>query len=247
MRTRKIMTTFLLLAMLPFVAYSQEEEAKSFVYATYFYCDVTAQDEADAIVEKVNKPIYDAAVKDGTIASWGWMAHHTGGKWRRLQYHSAPTVAALLDSQEKIGEKLDAAAGDADDRLGKICNAHDDYIWEYVAGSGLENRGKAGLSVYHECDMAREETVDEMVKKMYAPVYDKFVADGKITSWGWLTHVVGGKYRRLSTMTAVDFNALLKARGEIFEELDKRIAGNEFVDICGSHADYLWEIQFEAP
>ena len=60
-----------------------------------------------------------------------------------------------------------------------------------------------------------------------------------------LTHVVGGKYRRLSTMTAVDFKTLLRVRGEIFEELDKRLAGNEFVEICGSHSDYLWEVLHE--
>lgn len=243
MRTKKILMALVTFALLPLGAYGQEEDDKTYVYATYFHCDVTAQDEADAIVKDTWAPIYNTAVKDGTIKDWGWMAHHTGGKWRRLQYYTAPSIDALLDGQDKIGEKIDAAGGDADDRFGKICNSHVDYIWEYVAGSGLDERGNAGMSVYHVCDMAREETVDEMVEKMYAPVYDKFVADGKITSWGWLTHVVGGKYRRLSTMTAVDFKTLIKARGEIFEEMDKRLAGNEFSDICPSHSDYLWEIQ----
>lgn len=96
--------------------------------------------------------------------------------------------------------------------------------------------------------MAREERADEIVKKVFAPVLDKAVADGKLTSWGWSSHVVGGKYRRLSTMTAKDFPGLLKAREEIIEAVygdGDNAEANEYSQICGSHSDYLWEIAHE--
>ena len=78
-------------------AVAQEDEGPSrYTYATYFYCDVTGQERADEIVKSSQAPVYDKLVAEGKMSSWGWLAHHTGGKWRRLQYHQAPSIEALL-------------------------------------------------------------------------------------------------------------------------------------------------------
>jgi hypothetical protein len=238
---------------MPTVLVAQEEEkpADSYIYATYFYCKTSAQEKADELVKANNVPVYDAAVADGTIKSWGWLAHQTGGKWRRIQYHVSDSVAGLLTAQKTIGERMDAAGGDEDDKFGKICGAHDDYIWKTEAGNTLDTkRGTASLSVYHVCDISKEERADEIVKSVFAPVYDKAVADGKITSWGWSSHIIGGKYRRLGTMTAANYSDLLNARGEILNSVygdGENAEANEFSSICTSHSDYLWDIQHEAP
>jgi len=232
-------------------AVAQEDEGPSkFTYATYFYCDVTGQERADEIVKSAEAPVYDGLVKEGKISAWGWLAHHTGGKWRRLQYHQAPTIEALLDAQEEMGKRLDASMDDAlSTELGKICNAHEDYIWGVEAGSAGDTRGKAGFSVYYVCNESKEERADEIFKKDFAPLLNKYVAAGKLTSWGWQSHWVGGKYRRLQTMSATSHKALLKARGELLEEMyaDDNAAGKEFTEICGSHTDYMWDIQIETP
>ncbi|MEE8339635.1 MAG: hypothetical protein V3R56_05785 [Xanthomonadales bacterium] len=232
-------------------AVAQEEEGPSmYTYATYFYCDVTGQDRVDEIVKNTNAPVYDQMVKEGKMSGWGWLAHHTGGKWRRIQYHQAPSVEALLDAQEEMGKRLDAAAdGAPDNEFGKICNAHDDYIWAVEAGSSGDSRGKAGFSVYYRCDESKEERADEIFKQDFGPLLDKYVAAGKFTSWGWSSHWVGGKYRRLQTMTATSHKALLKARGELIDEMyaEGNKAGEEFTKICGSHVDYMWDIQLETP
>jgi len=232
-------------------AVAQEEEGPSrFTYATYFYCDVTGQERADEIVKSTNAPVYDKMVAEGNMLGWGWLAHHTGGKWRRIQYHQASSVEALLDAQEEMGKRLDASVDKAlGTEFGKICNSHEDYIWAVEAGSSGETRGKAGFSVYYQCDESKEERADEIFKKDFAPMLDKYVAAGKFTSWGWSSHLVGGKYRRLQTMTATSHKALLKARGELIDEMyvDGNKAGEEFTEICGSHADYMWDIQLETP
>ena len=85
---------------------------------------------------------------------------------------------------------------------------------------------------------------------MFAPVYDKAVADGKIKSWGWLSHVIGGEYRCLSTMSADNYGDLLAARAEILETIygdGENPAGKEFGEICTSHTDYLWDIEHQKP
>jgi len=230
------------------IAQDEDEKSESYVYASYFTCDVTRQDRADELVKSNDTPIYEAAVKDGTINGWGWLAHHTGGKWRRILYTSADSMEALFVAQEKINEAQDAAGNDSTE-FGSICNSHDDYVWHGVAGSGgdllAEKRGKIGLSAYFICKMSEEENADELIKDVFAPVYNDHVGDGKLRSWGWSEHIIGGKYRRLATMTADDLPTLLKMRASIFEALDDNDKADEFTKICGSHSDYIWEIQLE--
>lgn len=242
--------TLALLTALPLIANAQQEEASlGFVYATYFFCDSSKAERADEIFKKVNAPDFDKGVKDGTIQAWGWMAHHTGGLWRRLQYYTAPTLNDLIDAGDAMQGEPDANTEKMVEEFGSICSSHQDYIWERTAGGGGDDRGEAVFSVYYVCDESREERADELFKKEFAPIFDKFVADGKIANWGWLSHWVGGKYRRLQTVSGSDHKSVLAARGEIIEAMygDGNAAGAEFNSICGSHEDYMWDIQMETP
>ena len=247
-----IKTTIALLgiATIATTAVAQEEENPSvFTYATYFYCDVNGQDRVDEIVKTQYAPVYDQMVKESKMLGWGWLSHHTGGKWRRIQYYQASSVAGLLDAQSEMNKRLDGVDDKADQDFGKICNAHEDYIWEAETGSSGDGRGDAGFSVYYTCDQAREERADEIFAKDLGPIFDKYVAAGKLTSWGWSSHWVGGSFRRLQTMTAPDHKSLLAARAELIEEMyaEENKAGQEFNEICGSHVDYMWDIELETP
>ena len=239
---------------LPAIADAQEEEPTTFVYATYFYCDTSRQDIADEVVKQAWAPAYDAAVEAGTISQWGWLQHHTGGKWRRLLYYSAPGLDALLDAPDAINSEIQKAGPGAEQIFSEICGSHDDYIWEVGIGSrgaGLipQERGKIGSSVYFYCRMSDEERADEIVEKSFAPIYNQAVENGSITSWGWLKHYYGGKWRRLATMTATDIKAVFAARNAIFEQISQKAeaASDEFNEICGSHQDFLWNIAHEKP
>jgi signal transduction histidine kinase len=67
--------------------------------------------------------------------------------------------------------------------------------------------------------MADEDRIDELFKKVSQPALEKAAKEGKLTSWGWNSHVVGGKYRRLETLTGPDFETLMKARAEIIASI----------------------------
>jgi hypothetical protein len=231
-------------------AFAEDKPAERYIYVTYHVCDLAQQDRADEIFSQVQKPVYEAAVADGTISSYGWIAHHTGGKWRRATYYGAGSVQALLDAQQKIGDQMDANPKNKKlgDEFAKICNAHDDYIWQTTAGNiGTVGRGGAAFSVYYVCDSSREAQADALVKRVFAPVYDKLVADGKLKSWGWNEHIVGAQYRRLETYSATDMKAVLEARAAIIEAIENDPLGETFTDICDSHADYMWEITSQKP
>ena len=251
---RRIVCTVVALMILaaPAVVRAQEDEApvRPYVYATYYECDVADQGLADMIWESVQAPIYDAAVEDGTISGWGWLVHHTGGKWRRASYYIAPTVEALLAAQETIGKRVQEADPQAGARLSRICGAHDDYIWQSVTGSGgdgsiaVAQTGEAGVSQYMVCKMSEQGRADELVKEVIGPVYSGLVADGKLSGWGWLEHSVGGEYRRLFTLRGADPAAVLGAWGDAIDQLVEKHEAelDEFSDICYTHQDYIWDI-----
>jgi len=250
MSTRTVCLLVLLtlaLAALPAVA--QEEEADSFVYATYFYCDVSRQERADEIVASTGAPVFDAAVEDGTITAWGWMSHHTGGKWRRIRYHVAPSIDQLLETLETLNGKVAEKHAVAQNEFSQICNAHDDYIWQQQASSGGEGRGPAGFSVYYVCKMSKESRADEIMEETLAPLLSAQIEAGNLTSWGWSSHVVGGKYRRLATYTAPTFDKLIAGRSAVIAGLMGKHseAADEFNSICFSHQDYMWNIELEKP
>jgi hypothetical protein len=229
---------------------AEDEAAERYIYATYNNCDFSKQERADEIFAQVQKPLLDAAMKDGSINFYSYLAHQTGGQWRRVNVHGAGGVQGLLDAQKKMGDQTDA--NEKSKRLaaefGAICPSHDDYIWRTVAGNvGTVQGGGASFSTYYVCDQSRESQADAIVKSMVAPVLDKMVADGKLKAWGWLEHIVGGKYRRLETMSAADVKSLMEARAAVVEELMDKPAGDLLTGICGEHTDYIWEIKAQAP
>lgn len=252
MKAKSVLGTMTALACLCGAAMAQDDDA-IYVYATYYECGAGTQEIADALVLHSMAPAYDAAVGDGTISSWGWMAHATGGKWRRLMYWSVDSQEGLIDVPAAIDEKMEELGGPGADGLGVLCPLHEDYVWRTLSGSvpadEIGERGKAGFSIYFECDSSRETRADELVEKVFAPVYDKQVEAGNIASWGWMEHFIGGKYRRIATMTGNDHKAVLKARNAVIAELDEsqEKAFDEFDSICGSHSDYMWDIVHEKP
>jgi hypothetical protein len=101
-----------------------------------------------------------------------------------------------------------------------------------------------------QCDMSKEERADELVREVFGPIYDRHVAEGELTSWNWLQHNVGGKWRRILTMGATDHKTLMRARAAILEEFEGRKverAADEVNKICNTHQDYMWDILVQNP
>jgi hypothetical protein len=150
-------------------------------------------------------------------------------------------VEDAVAATDELQKRFKAAGGESGTEFGSICSRHTDYVWLGVTGGG-DKRGKAGLSVYYECDIGSEERADALMKNVYAPVFAKHLGEGRLSTWGWSSHILGGKYRRLATTTADDFATLLRERGKILEEMRDNPMADDFSHICSSHADYLWRL-----
>ena len=224
-----------------FSATAQDEE-KSFIYASYFTCPGGDPQDVDKIVKNDLAPIYDAAVKDGTIKEWGWAAHHTGGKWQRIFTHTSDSPAGLVKSSAIINKRISEAKVDTDNNFGKICNMHDDYIWELTASKSSDTEGRSSISTYYQCDVATELDADAVFDKYISPAYDANIGKGKLTGWSYLTHAYGGKYRRIISASAENYNDLLETMDVVFATAynDDNPEALGFSKICPSHSDYLW-------
>jgi len=243
----------MLLGMATGSCLAQDDDGPAgFTYATYYVCDVATQGDMDTVVEATEKPVFDQWVEDGKLIAWGYLSHFTGGRWRRVQYHVSPTMADALNNQSAIfneiyGNNRNPEAAQA--RSG-ASEGHNDYVWALGQGSPAgTDRGDVSLSVYYVCDINREERADEIMAATTASRLNEMQEEGKISSWGWSMHRIGGRFRRLQTITGADYASVIGARNELLQYMGENHSdlGEEFTDICGSHSDYLWNIVQEAP
>lgn len=250
-RINKYVATTVAFGLISTTCLAQDDDGPiGFTYSTYYVCDVATQGAMDAVVETNEKAVFDKWVEDGKLISWGYLTHFTGGRWRRAQYHVSPTMADALNNQAAIFTEIYGDNPDGGQARSEACAAHDDYVWAVEQGSGAgTDRGDVSLSVYYVCDITRQERADEIVAEAQAAKLNQLQEDGMIASWGWSSHRIGGKYRRLQTITGADYASVVQARNDLLQHMNENHSdmGEEFSAICGSHSDYLWDITHEAP
>lgn len=246
-------TCGLVLAVLPRPIAAQDA-AQSVVYASYFECDPSRVAVADSLMRSFWTPLVDSHITAGHALAWGWLGHHTGGTWSRAFYVVAPDVANAVAVVEALGADAMKTNPAAMTETDAACPRHEDYIWQRVTGSQATAdfahvRPPAGFNIYYECDPAREQRADAIVAATFAPILNRLVTSGDLNSWGWLEHIVGGKYRRLLVTDGRDASTLVGAFGKVSAELRTGHASafGEFSQVCGSHQDMIWEMKIAKP
>jgi hypothetical protein len=227
------------------------QDTQTFIAGTYYRCDVASEDRADAIYEETIAPVIQKQVDARKLVASGYARHWMGGEWRRLEYIGATSLSALVEARQAIIGELIGGASEAAKEFDAICPSHDDYIWTSVASSQApeavaRDRAKVGMSTYFVCD-SREKEADAIVKSAFAPVMNAHVKEGKIASWNWLQHLVGGKYRRILVIDAADHASVLEYWSGFDQALDaaQPELSQRFTDICPAHTDYIWDMGTE--
>ena len=227
-----------------------DDEQTAFLYATYYICDQATQGNMDSLVEANEAPVLDEWVDEGRLLAWGYQAHFTGGKWRRAQYHVSASLEDSFRNQAELFPTVYADNREGGLARAEACAGHDDYVWASSLGSppGVD-RGDVSLSVYYVCSVADQQRADEIFAEIIAPTLDEYMDSGEVTAWGWLSHVLGGEFRRLQTMSGDDYATLAAARLDAVRRAgrDHPELAREFNEICPIHVDYLWHIRHETP
>lgn len=98
------------------------------------------------------------------------------------------------------------------------------------------------LGIYYRCDGGRAARADTIVQRAFAPIIDRHAKTGQIVRWTWNRPTLGSGWRRGLFTVGRFRGALLDARIEIMEELEREEGEAlwEFGTICIAHDDYLW-------
>ena len=79
----------------------------------------------DEIVAEVDQKVYNEAMEEGVINGWGWLAHQTGGLWRRLLYFQADSLEGLWDAQADVAKRFpEVSSRETGAERFEICHAH---------------------------------------------------------------------------------------------------------------------------
>jgi hypothetical protein len=221
---------------------------EAFVFGTYYRCNEAKEDRADAIYKETVSPILDKEVKAGHLVSHGWNRHWMGGEWRRLEYMIGTDMNTMVAARDAyIGELMKDHAA-ASEEFSSICSSHDDYVWALGATSQTpdtmgKSRPSVGATTYFQCG-ANEDEADAIVKTAFAPLLNQQIKDGKIASWTWLKHVMGGKYRRALVLDGASHAALLTFWSGFSPALEaaQPQLSRRFTEVCPSHTDYIWDL-----
>jgi len=225
-----------------------QDAPTTYIMGTYYQCVQGDAARADAIYKEHTAPLLKTEQAAGRITAYGYAKHWQGGEWRRLEYVTGTDLSKLTDSRMaliKAGQAPEHAK--AMDEFDRICSSHDDYIWSSKASSQAPDavarvRAPFALSTYYVCS-SDEDEADAIVKTAYAPVLNQDVKDGKIVSWNWLEHRLGGKYRRVMVLDAASEKAALNYWANLNTALEKAQPefNRRFSQICSSHTDYIWD------
>jgi hypothetical protein len=225
------------------------QETTTYVIGQYFRCNEAKEDRADAIYKETVAPILEKQVKAGSLMRTGWNRHWLGGEWRRLGYMIGTDLNKMVAARDAYIDELVKQHAAAAEEMSSICPSHDDYVWALVASSQAAanagaSRPAVGMTTYFQCDSSTETEADEIVKTAFAPVFNQQMKDGKIASWSWIEHMMGGKYRRALVLDGSTHAGMLTLWQELTPALEKAAPqlGRRFNQICPSHSDYIWDL-----
>jgi hypothetical protein len=222
-----------------------QDTPETIVFGQYYRCNQGQEARADEIVRGSLGPIIQKHIDAGHLTGWVWLSHVQGGDWRRVLATLGTDLNTMMDARTQIVDEFTGQNQEAAGELGSICPGHDDYIWIGIANSPLNPEaptGPASISTYYACDQSREGRTSEIFEEVLAPLYQKHMDMGHLTSWGFYGHRMGGIFRRLETFSGADHKTLLAMQDAIYTEAGETnaLAMNEFRQICSWHTDYMW-------
>jgi len=92
--------------------------------------------------------------------------------------------------------------------------------------------GNAVLIAQYECNPADLAKVDQIIKEVAGPVLSRYIAEGKVTTWGLLGVSVGGPVNRTIYVWAKDVPTLVTARQTYLPEIMAKPGWSEMARMC---------------
>jgi hypothetical protein len=107
--------------------------------------------------------------------------------------------------------------------------------------------GNTVLMAQYKCQADQLSRADALIREIAAPTLNKYVASGKLLTWGYVGVYIGDQANRSIYVWGSNPVALMQARAEYLPELNSNPKFAEFVRICGSATITLQDLVAGAP
>ncbi len=97
---------------------------------TYYECSIADEARADEIFAGSLAPILNRHVGEGALHAWTWLAHDTGGEFRRALSIDAVDGPTLYTHRDAVIADVASQAAEAGAEWNQICDSHVDYQWD---------------------------------------------------------------------------------------------------------------------
>jgi hypothetical protein len=199
-------------------------------------------------VDEQDRPVLDKLMSSGTITSYGSSVSliHQEGQPTHADWFTASTEGGILKTLDAFYK----SPGSTDTKV-QGDSKHWDYFLVcpvYNLHSGKQEGGYV-TSVQWEVKPGQMHAYNELIKSSIAPVFDKLLADGSVTSYGSCTedYHTGSMQRSAFYFTVPDADANDKASKALDEAFDKNPTLMDAVHNVVSdegHRDALGQIRF---
>jgi hypothetical protein len=97
---------------------------------------------------------------------------------------------------------------------------------------------------YNKCGLDKVGRLDSLSALAFYPVLDEVVREGRLLSWGVLTHDWGDEWNFVVYYTATNVNAFHSAWGEIVRRVRERRPNfmADFAPYCTEHKDNIYGV-----
>ena len=216
---------------------AQDQDTPRYAFAMYYECNPNLEGAVDQAVMGSIAPIYQRHVDSGDLDSWAWRAHAIGGPWRRSAVIVASDLETVLETRAAIVREVQAEAPAAVNLLNAGCPVHEDYVWWLMLESqeaSATPEATPSLTAFYRCDGAPLGEVGTIVRERVGPFLEGMVREGRLTTWAWGGHVMGGVYDQVLYLAGDSHISILQARAD----LNSAGVGN-FGQLC-SREEYAW-------
>lgn len=99
------------------------------------------------------------------------------------------------------------------------------------------------IATYYRCNTGLRDQTDQIIRERIGPIFARHAGANHITSWGWMSHGIGGEWRRILYLIGPSRDQAWDWWTEIVSEFqsEEALAVARLNDICGSHDDYIWQ------
>jgi hypothetical protein len=207
--------------------------------------------EHNHLTDSLMKPVMNALVDEGLVATWGYLNHAWGDEWNWAWFMYTKDHAAFLKAWDEMVRRVSDADSTAFPMLTKDVKRHRDnlYYLRHLKGrEPMEGEAPARFVMLNQniVEMADLPAANALVDSTSAKVLDQMVDDGIIHYWGQANHSWGDEWNFNFYFSSDSHADFVSDWAEFVKRMSAQFpnAFDDWAKLAEAHKDDLYSIQY---